>query len=53
MGVCDRFGIRIIAEGVEVKAEARTLLALGIHLFHGYCFAKPQLDAVPSVDEIS
>lgn len=51
--MCDRFGIRIIAEGIEVKAEARALLELGIHLFQGYYFSRPQLDAAPSVDDIN
>ena len=51
--ICDRFDIKIIAEGIEVKAEARALLDLGIHLFQGYYFSKPQLDEAPAMDDIN
>ena len=51
--MCDRFGVQIIAEGVEVKAEAKALLNLGIHLFQGYYFARPQLESAPGKDAIN
>ena len=51
--ICDRFGIRIIAEGIEVKAEARALLDLGITLFQGYYFSRPQLNDAPTADDIN
>lgn len=51
--ICDKFGIRIIAEGIEVKAEARALLDLGITLFQGYYFSKPQLNDAPAADDIN
>jgi EAL domain-containing protein (putative c-di-GMP-specific phosphodiesterase class I) len=34
-------GIHVIAEGVETKAELKTLVGLGCDLFQGYLFAKP------------
>lgn len=43
-------GIRVIAEGVERKSEALVLRHLGITLMQGYLFAKPALEALPSVD---
>ncbi|WP_421857099.1 EAL domain-containing protein [Oceanicaulis sp.] len=51
--ICDRFDIKIIAEGIEVKAEARALFDLGIHLFQGYYFSKPQLDEAPAISDIN
>jgi diguanylate cyclase (GGDEF)-like protein len=34
-------GIRVIAEGVETEAEARTIAELGCHLAQGYYFGRP------------
>lgn len=51
--ICERFDIKIVAEGIEIKAEARAMLDLGIHLFQGYYFSKPQLDAAPTIEDIN
>jgi EAL domain-containing protein (putative c-di-GMP-specific phosphodiesterase class I) len=50
VGICRMLGIRIVAEGVETTAEARTLRNLGITLMQGYLFAKPAFEALPPVD---
>ncbi len=35
---------RILAEGVETEAETRCLLNMGVELFQGYFFARPQVE---------
>ncbi|XBQ16623.1 MAG: EAL domain-containing protein [Oceanicaulis sp.] len=50
--LCSKFGIGVIAEGIEERAEADTLRELGIYLFQGYYFARPALDAAPARGEI-
>ncbi len=44
VSLCRELGIRLIAEGIETKAEFDVLLDLGIELFQGYLFAKPRLE---------
>ncbi len=34
-------GMRVIAEGVETKAQLTTLLALGCDMAQGYYFSRP------------
>ncbi len=50
VGICRMLGIRVVAEGVESTAEARTLRNLGITLMQGFLFAKPAFEALPPVD---
>lgn len=38
----ERVGLRLIAEGVETKAERRTLLRLGVRTGQGYLFGRPK-----------
>ncbi|KAB8314743.1 EAL domain-containing protein [Tolypothrix campylonemoides VB511288] len=45
-----RVGSRLVAEGVETRAELDTLRALGVVLFQGYLFARPALEALPEPD---
>ncbi len=45
--VCRDIGIQPIAEGIETAAELNVLRDMGIELFQGYLFAKPQLEALP------
>jgi EAL domain-containing protein (putative c-di-GMP-specific phosphodiesterase class I) len=45
VSLCEELGIRLIAEGIETKAEFDVLLDLGIELFQGYLFAKPRLES--------
>jgi EAL domain-containing protein (putative c-di-GMP-specific phosphodiesterase class I) len=50
VGICRMLGIRVVAEGIETEAEARTLRNLGIVLMQGYLFARPAFEALPPVD---
>lgn len=43
-------GSTVLAEGVETVAEYQFLRSLGIALYQGYLFGKPQLEALGSVD---
>lgn len=45
--VCRDLGIRPIAEGIETVAEFTVLQGMGIELFQGYLFARPQLETLP------
>jgi EAL domain-containing protein (putative c-di-GMP-specific phosphodiesterase class I) len=49
IGLCERLHISVIAEGVETIAEAVTLRELGVRLFQGYLFAKPEVERLPLV----
>lgn len=48
--LCDKFGIVIIAEGVETAAEYDTLRGLGIRYIQGYLLARPAFRALPRVE---
>lgn len=50
--MCAKFGIEVIAEGVEELAEVKTMRELGVHLFQGYYFARPALEAAPDDADI-
>jgi EAL domain-containing protein (putative c-di-GMP-specific phosphodiesterase class I) len=39
--LCRELGSRVIAEGVETRAELDAVSASGIELIQGYLFAKP------------
>lgn len=41
VALCERLGIRVIAEGVETAAEQARLVELGCDLLQGYHIAKP------------
>ncbi len=45
----ESLGIAVIAEGVETEDELRPLRAMGVHLFQGYLFARPAVEALPPV----
>ena len=47
---CSELGVSLLAEGVETQAELRYLQLLGVSLFQGYYFARPALEALPTVD---
>ncbi len=49
IGVCKDSGVRVIGEGVETGAEARTLAELGCDYLQGYLIAKP---GAPFVDPL-
>jgi EAL domain-containing protein (putative c-di-GMP-specific phosphodiesterase class I) len=49
LGVCRTLSITVIAEGIETEAEMTTLRDMGVHLFQGFLFARPQLGVVPQI----
>jgi EAL domain-containing protein (putative c-di-GMP-specific phosphodiesterase class I) len=48
--ICRKLRIELIAEGVETVEEFATLKEMGIFLFQGYLFAKPEFQALPEVN---
>lgn len=40
-------GIRVLAEGIETRAERDALLEIGITLHQGFFYAKPAVEALP------
>ncbi|NKN38716.1 EAL domain-containing protein [Agrobacterium sp. a22-2] len=40
LGIAEKLGIRVVAEGIETNAQARQLVALGCRLGQGYYFSK-------------
>lgn len=49
VGVCHELKIEVIAEGIETRAELDYLLSIGLYLFQGYLFARPEFEALPAV----
>jgi EAL domain-containing protein (putative c-di-GMP-specific phosphodiesterase class I) len=47
IGLCDALSITLVAEGIECAAEYRTLRDLGVGLFQGYLFARPEIGVLP------
>ncbi len=45
--VCTDLNITIIAEGVESEEELAVLSDMGIELYQGYLFARPEYEALP------
>ncbi len=50
MGICSDFGIDLIAEGIETRAEFETLQSLGVRLMQGYFLARPGWQILPVPD---
>lgn len=48
--ICNRLGIRILAEGIETAEEAEYFLQQGVTLMQGYYFAKPGFECLPEID---
>ncbi|HTI00519.1 MAG TPA: EAL domain-containing protein [Acidisoma sp.] len=53
LGFCEEVGIEAIFEGVETEAEVRTLQALGARYMQGFHFARPALERMGTVAEIT
>ncbi len=50
LDVCQSLGIEVLAEGVETMAELDWLQQQGVHIFQGYLFARPEVEALPAVN---
>ena len=48
--ICRQLGIKVLAEGIETKAERDFLLASGITLLQGYLFCEPAFQAIGRID---
>jgi len=52
VAITSELGITLLAEGIETEAELAVLRALGIQLFQGYHFARPQVEAFQTFDQL-
>lgn len=50
---CSELNTKVLAEGIETKAELDYLVQSGIEWFQGYFFAKPQLERLLTHTEIN
>lgn len=51
LSVCADLSIRVVAEGIETRAEYEALTGEGVDYFQGYYFARPGFEHLPEVDE--
>jgi EAL domain-containing protein (putative c-di-GMP-specific phosphodiesterase class I) len=49
--ICQNLNIRVLAEGIETRAERDFLLGIGITLMQGYWFAKPGFKELAKIAE--
>ncbi|MFL9926645.1 EAL domain-containing protein [Herbaspirillum lusitanum] len=49
--ICKDLNIRVLAEGIETRAERDFLLGTGISLMQGYWFAKPLFKGLPRIPD--
>lgn len=49
LSVCEALNIQALAEGVETVEELQTLQDMGVYVFQGYLFARPEVEALPAV----
>ncbi|WP_230482624.1 EAL domain-containing protein [Sphingomonas sp. Leaf21] len=47
--MCRELDTLVIAEGIETEAEAAALIELGVRYHQGYWYARPALEALPSI----
>lgn len=52
-GIATELHITLLAEGVETEAELAVLRGLGIRLFQGYYFARPQVETFQSFNQLA
>ena len=50
---CGLQGTKVLAEGIETRAELDYLTSVGIRYLQGYYFAKPQLETLAQTAELS
>ncbi|MEN2784839.1 EAL domain-containing protein [Sphingomonas qilianensis] len=48
VGLAARLGIRIVAEGIETRAELDAVRSIGVDLVQGYLLAKPAFEQLPA-----
>lgn len=53
VGIARELHITLLAEGVETEAELVVLRLLGINLFQGYYFARPQVETFQTLNEMA
>jgi EAL domain-containing protein (putative c-di-GMP-specific phosphodiesterase class I) len=53
VGIADELEITLLAEGIETEAELAVLRALGIRLFQGYYFARPQVETFQTMTDMA
>jgi EAL domain-containing protein (putative c-di-GMP-specific phosphodiesterase class I) len=47
VGLCAKLDVRVIAEGIETRAELDAVRSLGIDLVQGYLLARPAFETLP------
>ncbi|HEY8574722.1 MAG TPA: EAL domain-containing protein [Devosia sp.] len=52
VGIAAELNITLLAEGVETEAEMRVLRSLGLRLFQGYYFARPQVETFQTMQQL-
>ena len=52
VAIASELGITLLAEGIETEAELAVLRSLGIHLFQGYHFARPQVESFQTFGQL-
>jgi EAL domain-containing protein (putative c-di-GMP-specific phosphodiesterase class I) len=50
--LCQRLGVKIVAEGVENASEAETLRRAGVRFMQGFYFAPPAFESLVSASDI-
>jgi EAL domain-containing protein (putative c-di-GMP-specific phosphodiesterase class I) len=50
VAICHDLGIRVVAEGIETKAERDFLHGIGVRLMQGYLFCKPAFQSLGKID---
>lgn len=53
MGLAEDLGMTIIAEGVEKKDEFNTLRDLGVELYQGFLFSRPEIERLPKMPDLA
>ncbi len=49
--MCRQLDIKVLAEGIETKAERDFLVTTGVSLLQGYLFCKPAFQAIGRIDD--
>lgn len=52
VGIAAELNITLLAEGVETEAEMTVLRSLGLRLFQGYYFARPQVETFQTMQQL-